>query len=233
MLETVARRLEELADKFVFVGGSTTQLLVTDPGVTEIRPTIDIDLIVPVTTRVEYANLEERLRAKGFLNSAAPDAPICRWTVEHVIVDMLPPFEEILGFTNRWYANALETSWTFELPSSRTIRVADPVIFLATKVEAFLGRGNNDYIGSADIEDIITVIDGRPEFLMEIASSNSEVQTYLRVHLRKFLSSDDFRTAVLGYLPRDHGEKPVNSPWEQRAAYHIRTPLRRLPRAIR
>ena len=30
MLETVARRLEELIDDVVFVGGATTSLLVTD-----------------------------------------------------------------------------------------------------------------------------------------------------------------------------------------------------------
>ena len=107
MLETVAKRLEELADEFVFIGGATTQLLMTDPAVTEIRPTIDIDLIVPVTTRVEYANIEDRLRTKGFLNSVTPDAPICRWTVDDVVVDVMPPFEEILGFTNRWYVDAL------------------------------------------------------------------------------------------------------------------------------
>ena len=203
MIEIVARRLEELADEFVFVGGATTQLLITDPAVTEIRPTIDIDLIGPVTTHVEYANLEKRLRAKGFLNSAEPGAPICRWTVDDVVVDVMPPFEEILGFTNRWYVDALETSWIFPLPSGREIRLADPVIFVATKIEAFLGRGENDYIGSADIEDIITVIDGRPELKTEIESSKVEVKTYLRQHFAEFVNSDDFRTAVLGYLPRD------------------------------
>lgn len=203
MLETVAKRLEELADEFVFVGGATTQLLITDPAVTEIRPTIDIDLIVPVTTRVEYANIEERLRTKGFLNSVIPDAPICRWTVDDVVVDVMPPFEEILGFTNRWYVDALETSWNYRLPSGRTIRVADPVVFVATKIEAFLGRGDGDYIGSSDIEDIIAVIDGRPTLSMEITSAKTEVKAYLRHYFREFLSSDNFRTVVLGYLPRD------------------------------
>jgi len=48
------------------------------------------------------------------------------------------------------------------------IRIASAPHFLATKVEAFLGRGNNDFMGSADMEDIITIIDGRTEIIQEI-----------------------------------------------------------------
>ena len=35
--------------------------------------------------------------------------------------------------------------------------------FMATKIEAFYGRGGDDFLGSHDMEDIITVIDGRPD----------------------------------------------------------------------
>ncbi|MCK4690308.1 MAG: hypothetical protein KAT20_00755 [Desulfuromonadales bacterium] len=35
--------------------------------------------------------------------------------------------------------------------------------FIATKLEAFFGRGNGNYWGSHDLEDIMTVIDGRPD----------------------------------------------------------------------
>jgi hypothetical protein len=37
--------------------------------------------------------------------------------------------------------------------------------FVATKFEAFHGRGNNDHLASHDLEDIITVVDGRPELM--------------------------------------------------------------------
>lgn len=37
--------------------------------------------------------------------------------------------------------------------------------FCATKLEAFGGRGKNDYLASHDLEDLITVVDGRPELL--------------------------------------------------------------------
>ena len=101
MLETVARRLEELIDDVVFVGGATTSLLVTDAAVIEIRPTIDIDLIVDITSLPKYAGLEKRLRRKGFTNVVELDAPICRWRVEGILVDVMPSLPDILGFSNR------------------------------------------------------------------------------------------------------------------------------------
>lgn len=42
----VARQLGELAQNVVFVGGASTGLLITDPVFPDVRPTIDIDVIV-------------------------------------------------------------------------------------------------------------------------------------------------------------------------------------------
>lgn len=56
---------------------------------------------------------------------------------------------------------------------------------------------------SHDIEDIITVIDGRPELVEEIQSSNEEVRTFIQERLKSFLTEGDFRNAVFGYLSTD------------------------------
>lgn len=56
---------------------------------------------------------------------------------------------------------------------------------------------------SHDIEDIITVVDGRPELFEDIDSSDEEVRTFIRERMAGFVSESDFRTAVLGYLPTD------------------------------
>ncbi|MFH1993254.1 MAG: hypothetical protein ABIK98_12775 [Pseudomonadota bacterium] len=42
----VARQLEELLQNVVFAGGAVTGLLITDPAFSDVRPTIDIDVIV-------------------------------------------------------------------------------------------------------------------------------------------------------------------------------------------
>ena len=41
----VARQLGELAQKVVFAGGAATGLLITDPAFSDVRPTIDIDVM--------------------------------------------------------------------------------------------------------------------------------------------------------------------------------------------
>ena len=185
------------------MGGATTTLFVTDPAVTDIRPTKDIDVIVEVVSFSKYAELEEHLREKGFGNVIDGDAPICRWRIGGVIVDVMPTMPAILGFSNRWYQQAVDERVPYELPSGVTIQLVRPEYFIATKIEAFLGRGNGDFIMSHDIEDIITVIDGRPGLVEEIQTSNGDVRTFIQERLKSFLSERDFRNAVLGYLPTD------------------------------
>jgi hypothetical protein len=46
-----------------------------------------------------------------------------------------------------------------------------PALFLTTKLEAFNGRSGGDIFMSHDLEDIIAVIDGRPELGADIATA--------------------------------------------------------------
>lgn len=102
MLELVARALgEELRARVVFVGGSTTGLLVTDKfSREEIRFTEDIDLVVKVAAYAEWAKLQQTLRRKGFSESMEDDV-ICRMRLGSLKVDFMPDNKEILGFSNR------------------------------------------------------------------------------------------------------------------------------------
>ena len=203
MIEIVASRLGKMREEVVFAGGATTILFVTDPAVVDIRPTKDIDVIIEVATFAKYAKLEDRLRAKGFVNLAGPKAPICRWRTGDVLLDVMPTLPDILGFSNRWYQAAVSESDQRILPSGKTIRIVRPEHFIATKIEAFLGRGNDDFVMSHDIEDVITVIDGRPELKREVDAARNDVRSFIRTKLGIFAAEDDFRNAILGYLPPD------------------------------
>ena len=66
--------------------------------------------------------------------------------------------KEVLGFTNRWYASALEHATTLSLPAGESIRVITAPFFLGTKMEAFHGRGKMDYQASHDLEDFVAII---------------------------------------------------------------------------
>ncbi|GLI35004.1 hypothetical protein DAMNIGENAA_24370 [Desulforhabdus amnigena] len=107
MVITVARRLGSLRDEVAFLGGATTSFLITDPAYPQVRPTLDVDVIVKIASRMEYYRLEERLRNLGFTQAMGKDEPVCRWLVEGVKIDVMPTEESILGFSNRWYSDPL------------------------------------------------------------------------------------------------------------------------------
>ena len=89
------------------------------------------------------------------------------WLHGDLILDLMATDSSILGFSNRWYGPALENAQRVRL-GERQIQVIAAPYFLATKLEAFHGRGNNDFSMSRDLEDIVTVIDGRSEIVNEI-----------------------------------------------------------------
>ena len=144
MLETVAVALgPELRQKLVFVGGCTTALFITDfITLEDVRATDDVDLIVDLAGYAGWRELEKRLKAKGFLTSL-DDEILCRMRLGTLKVDFMPDNAEILGFTNRWYAQGIEQSQCYQLTEDLVIKILPPEVFVATKLEAYKGRGNN------------------------------------------------------------------------------------------
>ena len=204
LLEIVAERLgDDLREELVFVGGAVAGLLITDPAMPSIRPTEDVDLVCRAVALTDYHRVETALRARGFIQDMRPDAPICRWRVGSVIVDVMPSLEKILGFANRWYPLALETACPVALPSSHLIRLIAAPVFLATKLEAFDGRGNGDFLFSHDLGDLLAIVDGRAALLNECRSSPNELQIYLGERFRTLLANPAFVEALAGHLPGD------------------------------
>ena len=204
MLELVARRLgEELCRQFAFVGGAVAGLLITDPGNPAIRPTEDVDIVAGVLALVDYHHLEKSLRAKGFAQDMRQGAPICRWQVEGVTVDVMPTQEKILGFANRWYPLCVNTAQALMLPSGVTIRVIQAPVFVGTKLEAFHGRGAGDYLFSHDLGDIMSVMDGRESLVDECRQAPESLRSYLAEQFTAFLADRRFLDALPGHLLGD------------------------------
>lgn len=91
----------------------------------------------------------------------------------------MPDDETILGFSNRWYAKGIETALPEQLEDALEIRRLTPPLFVATKLEAYRGRGEGDLIASRDAEDILLLVDGREQLTTEIAAAESEIRTYI------------------------------------------------------
>ncbi len=200
LFESVVRLLGPVLDDLVFIGGCTTGLFVTDPAMVGIRPTKDVGAIVDVASYAEYTSLAERLRGVGLVEDTTPDAPLCRWRRNAMIVDVMPIDERVLGFSNRWYPAAIETARVWRI-AGHDVRVV--TLFLATKLEAFRGRGRGDVYASHDLEDIVTVIDGRPEIVADVGAASSEVRAYVSSNVRSLLDNPDFVEALPGFLLPD------------------------------
>ncbi len=203
MVTKVAHRLGPLREEVVFVGGATTELLLTRPVIYDVRITKDVDVIVGVINRNDYYRFAERLRERGFLEASEPGNPICRWKVDDLLVDVMPTEESILGFSNRWYPEAIRNAMEYPLEDDLPIRLVAPLFFLTTKFEAFRGRGNNDLYTSHDIEDILTLLDGRPEIIDEFEACSHDLRTALAGYFSQLKSHPDFEYVIAGQFPSD------------------------------
>lgn len=210
-LEAVATALEDLLPQVTFVGGSTTVLLVDEAAHFGVRKTDDIDVIVDVATLVEYHQFAQKLRDLGFQEDT--EGPICRWLIKTKVgmmkLDVMPIDEKILGFSNRWYKQAIKESSEVTLPSGIAIRVVSPAYFIATKFEAFAGRGKGDYFNH-DLEDIVFVLENRERLIIELMDSSDELKQYFSQQAVMLLN-DEFLNVLPGLLNNPDSAKAIEN----------------------
>lgn len=198
MITCVAEAMgTDLCKEVAFVGGCTTGLLLTDPYTREqVRHTDDVDLIVHVISKRGWHELLDRLRTKGFKENMQEDGPICAMYLNGLRVDFMPDDDSILSFSNIWYKDALQRAEEYRLTDNLMIRMVRPEYFVATKLEAYRNRGNNDPLESRDIEDILNLFDGRPELMAELLEAPKEMRVYISDQLSALILSRDFDYAV-------------------------------------
>jgi len=189
-IKAVLDALENLRDQVVFVGGATAALYATRP-LTEIRPTDDVDIVVELSGYSSYAELEEKLRSKGFINDVESGV-ICRYRVQGIIVDIMPTESSILGFSNRWYVAGFSSSIQMDIGEGYIVRIFTPVYFIASKLVAFFDRGQGDGRTSSDLEDIVTVFNNRPSIYKEMQEADPVVTGFLRESFQILLQQPHF-----------------------------------------
>lgn len=207
MLAAVAKGLGDMKKEVVFVGGSVAELYANDPAASDIRATLDIDCVIEISSRMKYYELEERLRAKGFQNDTTQGAPICRWIYKHIIVDVMPIDDEILGFSNQWYKGGVENKVVRSLPDGSDIFVFTAPYYLGAKFEAMLSRGGNDLRTSHDFEDIIYILDNTTDIATQISLADSSLRLYLSNQFKALLANPNIEEAIECALPRGAEER--------------------------
>lgn len=210
LLARVAEALGDLRERLVFVGGCATALLITDPAAPPVRATHDVDAVVAIVSLADYHRLGEALRVRGFLQTLEDGEPPYRWTFAGMKLDIMPTDEKILGFSNRWYEPAMRTAETVLLRKGLSIRLVTPVYFVATKLEAFEDRGQGDYFASHDLEDVLSIVDGRPDLVEEMSRAEPGVREYVAGLFTRLILDEGFLNALPGLIIE--GSPAVRSP---------------------
>ena len=203
MLQQVAKGLAALKDEVVFVGGVVTSLYVNDPAAPPVTASDDIDCVVKVAGLGEYAKFEDALRKLGFKRPVEEEDQkiICRWDYRGILVDVMPTDEKILGFSNKWYSDAVQNKVTIKLPDGTPIFIFSTPYFIATKLEALRGRGGDDIRLSQDLEDIVSVMDGCTDIEAQLNKAPGNVREYFREEFSRLLKDRGFlNEAIAGFL---------------------------------
>lgn len=199
-LRRIAEALGELREQVVFVGGAVAGLLVTDPLAAAVRATRDVDAVVNAD-RALFHRIEEALAKRGFARDISSDV-ICRWVHKDsgVLFDLMPVQPEVFSFSNRWYPYAVESAVSVDLGAGLTIRLVSAAAFVATKLEAFAGRGNGDFMSSHDLEDVLNIVDGREELADEMGAAPTQLRQAVAAAIAQLLKNPDFVNVLPGLI---------------------------------
>jgi hypothetical protein len=208
MLERAAKILAPLDERITFVGGVTIALYLDEISASDVRPTFDVDCVIEVTSTANYHKLSDKLRQLGLQECREEGAPLCRWQKEDLILDIMPTEPSVLGFSNSWYKPGIATAISYTLPSGERIWIFSIAYLLASKIEAFQGRGKRDFYGSSDFEDIVLLLDGCPVLEAEVCKADSRVREYLSDWFATELDSlRTYTPAHLSYVSRNAGRE--------------------------
>lgn len=199
MIKVVAVALGDLNERSVFVGGATVPFYLPEVYLSQARPTDDIDVVMAIVGRNASASNDQALREKKFQHDTSAGAPICRWIYRGFKVDVMSTDASAVGFTNRWYDEGVENAIVI-LSEPVSIKIFSLPYFLASKIVAFRDRGHDDYMGSRDMEDIVSLLEVSDEALLEavLPKVSKELQIFLKKEFQALLKTSNFIDCIPG-----------------------------------
>lgn len=195
-LYQAATLLKDLNEQVVYVGGRIVGLLITDLIEDDVRPTYDIDVALDLgkTDIVAHYSLQKKLESLGF----KPDGNVnCRYVLDDFMIDVMYTDGALQGINSNWYQAGFDNALEIQI-NDKKIKILNAVYFIATKLEAFTDRAykNDDYWDCKDLEDIINVINGRPELLVEIMNSPKDVVQFISGYFKKLIEDPKWLEAI-------------------------------------
>ena len=166
-----------------------------------------MDVIVEIVNYKGRIELEEKLGSYGF----APDVEsgiICRYKVDGIIVDIMPTDDASIGFKNRWYPEGFREAVDCNIDPGHTVKILSAPYFIATKLEAFKGRGGRDGRTSQDFEDIVFVLENKSNIWEEMTRLHGEIRDYLLTEFSLLLTNPHIFEWLDAHVER--GSPPVS-----------------------
>jgi hypothetical protein len=202
----VSVRIQSLGINHAFLGGCIVPFLLDDPDLMPVRPTNDVDVVILLMNQPEMAAIEARLRQAGFAHAVYPGAPLCRWELDDLVVDIMPDKDaRFMGLSTRWFSEALRSAKPRAVPGGE-VPIISAATFVATKLVAYADRGQGDFY-HRDLEDVITVVDGRASLVEDMIAADPALRTYVSEEFRRYLTNPSFIDNMAGHLPRDPGSQ--------------------------
>lgn len=207
-LQMIAEGMQDLNERLVYVGGALAGSYASDPAALEPRPTTDVDCVVNSANYAEHAAFEEQLSKQHFQNDTESEPPvICRWVYNGELVDVMSYEEKSLSFGNRWYRPGFEHREQYQLPSGKKIYRLPAPYYIATKIDALLSRGGNDWRGAKDFEDIIYVLNYCTDFMTRFRATETDVQQYLSEQFAQMLQRPNLNEEIECAISEDEVER--------------------------
>jgi hypothetical protein len=200
ILEGAIVALEPMINRLVFVGRHVTALLVANPVALKSRSTFCIDATVTAMSYSALDRLTADLSRLGLRPEGAPQVHTGRWiTGAGLVVEVIPSDAPSPGIEHRWHEYALEC--TLAIPVGiRTVRIVGAPAFLALKLASFVEAEPDVAEPNADLEDALTVVNGRPGVEREIAAAPAEVSRFIVDQLGALASRPDADTVLENHI---------------------------------
>lgn len=93
------------------------------------------------------------------------------------------------------------------------INILSPVYFVATKLEAWKGRGGDDPLSSHDLEDVLTLVDGRESLCDEITAAEQNVRLAIANEFSRLFNLPSFEYAIAGNAADLTRERLIRAHW--------------------
>ncbi|MDI9320366.1 MAG: nucleotidyl transferase AbiEii/AbiGii toxin family protein [Phycisphaerales bacterium] len=198
-IKGVYNALGSLGDSVAFVGGATVSLYADNPEKADVRPTDDIDVLIEIGTYGDYIKIQDKLFELGF-ELDIESKVTCRFQYQGLTVDVMPTNENVLGFSNQWYKEGFENIISYTIDEYTKVNIFTAPYFIASKLEAFKGRGKNDGRTSQDFEDIIFVLDHNKKIWEQMTNSSPELIIYLKEECKNILDNQHHMEWISGHL---------------------------------